>query len=58
MKKPFANAVVPCPIIEQPYEPGLRVFTSHDRAPSQVPNFRVQSDNAECKFACFGWKVT
>jgi len=39
LNQPFANTAVPCPIIEQPYEPELRVFTSHDRAPSQAPNF-------------------
>ena len=38
LNQPFANTAVPCPIIEQPYEPELRVFTSHDRAPSQASN--------------------
>ena len=54
LNQPFANTAVPCPIIEQPYEPELRVFTSHDRAPSQAPNFRGQnySPNDVAKRLC------
>ena len=39
LNQPFANTAVPCPIVKQPYEPELRVFTSHDRAPSVTSNF-------------------
>ena len=39
LNQTFANALVACPIIEQTYEPALRVFTSHDRAPGVISNF-------------------
>ena len=53
LNQTFANTVVSCPIIEQPYEPGLRVFTSYDRAPARESNkryFKVQCLSMSSKF--------
>ena len=37
---------------------GVSLFQKPVRTPSLASNFHVQNDSAECKFACFGWKVT
>ena len=56
LNQTFANAVVACPIIEQPYEPGLRVFTSYDRASTRESNnrdFKVRCPSKDLNFWLF-----
>ena len=37
---------------------GVELLGNLVRAPRLASNFLVQNDSAECKFDCFGWKVT
>ena len=37
---------------------GVELLRNLVRAPSMASNFHQHNEAAECKFDCFGWKVT